>query len=612
MRKIIHSDFELDLSDKKVTTVEQNTWFFDAPVLKYTYPFDFFLSDELDALFGFPSFHNTQPNTLFDIWHSYHDQLEQGVFEINEINDRTVSAELSLGIDNLPSWDKKLSELPLENLILEEEVTIYEHAEEVITETYPAVNYNFPQIHIDKIDTEDDVWFAFEGLINNRKDGAFLVNEVDTEEDITYNRNIMQPLPYLLHVLQVGAADAQKTLSGDILEDERLKKTLLYADVAYYTTIAQEVQNVFVMSEDRIETGILTGTLTSPESFNKYFVQLDIEQPGKYRLIGKVDVYFFRNFQSNLVLKYRNTVLRTFSQNGFIALIGKVTLNIDVIIETLSDLDPHFITLESTQRISTEKVIFELALNPIRLHDESGEAIPSIINLNQVDLKRAVPDITFGDLVKTISNWFNYDYDVDGDLFVMNKIQDEMNRAVPISMEQYEIKTPLRSFQRGISFLLKFQDIDSEDYQFQPVFHSDQGVTNSSFVTNDKTNTIEINAIPLPFLVRNGVQTAHAFDSGNAKVMAVLYDGLTDGKNISQDPSELLLPAVHSSDWFDWFEFRIKAVPYRWRFNAFYEDIKNLTKKSKIYAYGRFHFIKTIQKTEISPDLLEVEIEAES
>jgi hypothetical protein len=64
----------------------------------------------------------------------------------------------------------------------------------LITKKWPEVNYNFPQIHIDKYDATD-VWNGFEGIINNRVDGVFLTNTVDTVEDVTYNRNVMQPLP---------------------------------------------------------------------------------------------------------------------------------------------------------------------------------------------------------------------------------------------------------------------------------------------------------------------------------------------------------------------------------------------------------------------------------
>jgi hypothetical protein len=613
MRKIIASNFELDLSDKQLTTNEQNSWFTDAPVLKYTFPFEFFLTDEIDAALGFISSHNTSPQTLFDVWHSYHDEMEQAVLEINEVNDRTIQAELSIGYENLPSWDSKLSELPLENFQLPEGVSIYEHAESILNDNFPEVNYNFPKIHIDKIDVEDDVWFAFGGLINNRIDGAFLENTVDLEEEITYNRNIMQPLPSLIHVLKAGAEAAGLELDGEILTDSLLTKALIYADVEYYTTITQESQSIFQMSEDFVETGVFQRPLAGPENYNKYFVNFPIENPGKYRLVGKVTIFHFRNYSSEVVIKYRNTVLKSYviNANNIFGL-NRFNLNVDVVIETLVDLDPNFITVESTQRKTTNQIIFELDLNPIRLHDASGEAIPSIINLNQINLSKAVPEMSYGELVKTICAWFNYDYDVVDGKLVMNLIQNEMDSIPVISMERFEVKKPLRKFQTGISFLLKFNDIDSKDYKYEPVFQNINGVFSSENLKDDKTIPIEINALPLPLVTRNNVQTAHAFEASNTKLFLVFYDGLTDGQNVTLDNAPALLPAVHESNYKKWFEFRIHATNYKWRFLAFYEDILDLKIKTKIYAYGRNHFVKTLQKTELKPDLLEVEIECES
>jgi hypothetical protein len=96
------------------------------------------------------------------------------------------------GYEQLPSFDKKLSELSLDKFDLPSGTTIYQHAESLITK-WPEVNYNF--LHIDKYDATDVLWNGFEGIINNRVDGVFLTNTVDTVEDVTYNRNVMQPLP---------------------------------------------------------------------------------------------------------------------------------------------------------------------------------------------------------------------------------------------------------------------------------------------------------------------------------------------------------------------------------------------------------------------------------
>ena len=49
MLRVIHPLFKIDLQDKGITLIEENSWFIDKFFAKYTYPFDFEITDELDA-----------------------------------------------------------------------------------------------------------------------------------------------------------------------------------------------------------------------------------------------------------------------------------------------------------------------------------------------------------------------------------------------------------------------------------------------------------------------------------------------------------------------------------------------------------------------------------
>jgi hypothetical protein len=234
------------------------------------------------------------------------------------------------------------------------------------------------------------------------------------------------------------------------------------------------------------------------------------------------------------------------------------------------------------------------------------------MNENKINLTKAVPDITFGDFVKVIKNWFNYDLRVEGNLAIMDKIEGEINYSNAIDLSFTEVKKPLRKFQQGMSFLLKFQDIDNKDFSFLSVFHNRDGYVSANYTTDEKTNTIEIMALPLPKLNRVGVNTAFALENNNSKVYLVPYTGLINGNNYSQPNDDYLLPIVHSNYWQKWFNFRINAQLFQWPFLAWNEKILDLKVKSKIFAYNNFHIIKTLNKTEIKPDLFEIEIETES
>lgn len=620
MRKFIHSNFEIDLSKLKISDNFENPWFSDRFFVKFTFPFDMDLSEENDINFGFISHYNANSHILiYEGKYVHRDIMEDAVLEIEEVSSK-ITLTLRYGQDEFPNFSKKLSELPLDKF---EVSNIYNHAAGIISQTWPAVNYNFPQIHIDKIDNSDDPWMWFEKIINNYKDGAFLINEVI--DDVTYNRNIMQPTPYALHILKKGFEDAGKTLYGDVLTDERIKKLCIYADADYWTTLTQESYSVIKLSSDRTEasTAVATGTFPSSASwmspivnptydYYKYFAQVDIAQPGKYRIIGKIKMRLFKwDIQAWYEIKYRNQVIGSGHFN-----IGNHQLiyerDIDIVFETLSDLNPNFITIESYQGQTVNETIIEVNINPIRLHNMAGDAIPTIINQNQIDLTRAVPDITFGDFVNALKNWFNLDLDLRGAEIHMNYIQNEVNRETYFDLSNYEIQFPLRKFTRGTSYLLKFQDVESKDYKWLPVYQSYNQIMTTNFKKDDKTNEIEINALPLQLTLRNGVQTAHAFDADKSKIYAVVYDGLTGVLNLAKDPHEILIPQVHARHWRDWITYRINSQGFQWQFIAYYEDIIGLKHKGKVFAYSNRHVVKSINRTEIAEDLFEIDITTEA
>jgi len=265
--------------------------------------------------------------------------------------------------------------------------TIYEHAETVITQTWPAVNYNFPQIHVDKYDPEDDLWIGFEKIINNRVSGAFLINEVIGDE--TFNRNVMQPLPYLLHILQRGMIDGGYTLAGKILTDTRLQKACLFGDVDYYRGLIQEDIIISQVSEDATSTNY-----NNPQQIKarNFYANVILTNPGKYNISGTIKGMIFSKFYSYFTIKYRETVL-IMHQSGPIKtpfVSRSKDFNIDIIFETTVDLNPNDITVEAYIAYSEEQQIINLTISAIRLNDMMGTSIPSVNNENKIDLTKAL------------------------------------------------------------------------------------------------------------------------------------------------------------------------------------------------------------------------------
>lgn len=610
MRKLIHSKFELDLSPFKISDTEENNWFSDGFFTKYSFPFEIDLVDDLDIAVGFISEYNSENvETYFDLLYVHNNKIEQAILEIESYQQR-LSCTLRFGFEQLPSFDKLLSELSLDKFTLPPGTTIYEHAETVITQTFPAVNYNFPQIHVDKYDPTDELWVGFEGIINNRVSGNFLINEVIVDE--TFNRNVMQPLPYLIHILQRGMIDGGYILAGKILTDPRLQKACVFGDVDYYTAATvQEDVYISQVSEDAAE---INYSNSKGAKAARYYSNTVLATPGKYNISGTVKALRWANFSTYFRIKYRNTVLwdQRSSSTGVFQGSEFRDYQIDINFETIVDANVNDITIEAYQYFTEEQQIMNLTISAIRLNDALGAGIPTVTNENKIDLTKAVPNMTFLEFIKVVKNWFNYDLTTSGNYAIMNPIEDEMNYSEAMDLSNKEVKFPFRKFSQGTSFLLKFQDIENKNFKYLPVFQDNQGYVNSNYVTDDKTTPIEINGLPLPILTRTTAQSAYAFENNDSKVYIVKYDGLFNGNNLAQPNDDYLIPAIHLQYWLKWFTFRIFAQGFRLNFKAWQEEITNLKAKTKIYMYKRFHIIKSINKTEEKPELFTIEIETET
>lgn len=615
MRKLIHSSFELDLSHFKISDTEENSWFSDSFFTKYSFPFEIDLEKDIDIALGFISVYNsTALNTYLDVKYIHGNTIEDAIFEVESYQNK-LSCTLRFGFEQLPSFDKKLSELSLEKFDLPIGTTIYQHAETTLTKMWPEINYKFMQVHTDKYDPEDDYFNGFLKVINLRSDLiGFWQNTATSLLDnfLILNSNIMQPLPYWLHILERGMIDAGYTLSGQILEDDLLKKALLFASVDYFNR--STVQDVFLIknAEDAIfnDGNVMKFSALTPSLIPGQYIMSFL--PGKYNISGTITSEKTTRINSYFEVKYNNTILayREAPQskpNQQAGILEDFKINVDF--EVASEYSERVISVFNLIKTTTKSPIINLTITCLSINESIVSGQVPLYNHPQVNLARAVPDITFGEFVKVVKNWFNYDLVIQDKLAVMNRIEDQINNDNSVDLSDKEVKYPFRKFSQGNSFLLKFQDINSDDYSYEHVFQNQKEVLRKGYTTDEKTTSIEINALPLPIVTREGIRTAHAFENDSSKVFLVVDTDGSNGTNIPADPYKYLIPQVHLTHWKKWFSTRIIAQVFRWNFIDFGENISNITTKSKIFAYDRFHIIKSMNKSEVKPELFDVEIE---
>lgn len=602
MHKIVHDTFELDLTNYGLSFVEENYWFTDQFFTKYSFPFPIYLTAELMKTFGyFLDDNNEFVQTNFDVVYYFGNQKESAVFQIESQVGVRLEANLRYGFDELPNFNKKLSELPLEEAIITD---LYAHAKTIIPQTWPAVNYNYPQIHTDKYDETEVTWSTFNKKINNYVNTNFLVNTY-TETNFA-NKNIIQPLPHLLHILTQGFLDAGYTLKGDLLNLPLAKKILIYTDLDYFDIQGNVQDFVMLRSEFVSEAGDVATYLDESISLNP---ESTYKITGIGKCFSKFNGIYIGPYQYSYAffqIWYNGSIIFT---GGNITELVK-TIEIDVQFTTDADVDPVNQILKFSAGgynafIQPEEMIFDLKIQRI-IADSPDEVHVK----NELNLKNVVPDITFGNFLTEWKNLFNLDITTIGKDIYLNFIESEINYQNATNLSDFEVLKPKKRFQSDVSFLLKFDNVEDLTESYKPVFHSKIEITNNEEAVNVNTVEIAINVIPLSQKSVNLIESAVAQTGGNKQIYAVIYDGLNGALNTTDDVTELLLPSLHNVFYQRWFSFRLSSINYRWMFKMYLEQLATINKK--VFAYGRYHVVKSIEKTQISKDLFEVEIETET
>ena len=624
MQKFIHDEFQLDLSNYQINRVEENQWFSDQFFTKYTFPFELKLTDEINSFFGLISDYNIEdPRTVYKGILFIDNVHEEAVLEVLELQGKIATVEISYGFDSFPNWEKKLSELPLEKTTLAE--SLFDHAEDVIDKTWPEVNYNFVQVHKDSFDPEDERWSGFEKIINNYKDGAFLVNEFDAIDNVIYNRNIMIPMPYLMHVLKQGFLDAGYGLKGDIVTDPEINKMLFFRETEEYVNARIEGEE-FVQATDSYESTVRTrysyGFLNTEHhtaTIGVYNHEYTFPEKGRYKIAGNI---YLRRQRSDAwgTISYKGSKIWDKYEDPF-GLRSKdyseKVKNVDLTID-VTDLSEKLIirsrqipySVVNDAQVSDGPLI-DLTITPLAIYDVSGDLIPPIITTNRLDLTKCVPDINFGEAVTMVKNWKNMDLKIVGGDVYMYYIEPQLDVQEAIDLRQYNSEEPRRKFKQGDSFVLQFKELDNENFKPAALFVDINGEQLDGFTVGEKTSEITINAIPLPNVFRNGVTTSLAVDKGDGNMCIVLYSG-SASLNVAEDNATIMIPAVHEAHWKKWLDFRIKSQSFESVFRAFKHEVIGLTSSSKVVMYNNYHLIKSMNKTNVpGEDIFEVELELE-
>lgn len=593
-RKIICNNWEVNLSYTLLSKVLNNSYFSDHFFGTITYPFDIY-ADEKNSQFIYHynkyNFQKIYKNLILQ----EDGKLDECKLMILESEGKKLSAQLVIGFDDFPNFDKKLSELSLHQFNLSS--SIYEHAESIVGKTYPEVDYNFPVIHTDLIDKESYLFQFFRGSYNLYSGQNFIRNMVDGE-NIVKNYNVMWPAIYLLYILKTGYKDAGYELKGDILEDDLIKKLLLFkGDTFSSLNYPENVDWIITRTSSEVSPGNVSSAFKEeqPLPFN-----------GRFRVKGTAYLkaygfYLLRNKNNPSEIYWQGKKTDSNANNT------EVT-NVDFILNTTKDFVLEFYL--SNGRYSDENIM-NLQIFPLNIYDETGVEIIPTLDPSMINLKKCVPDITFGELIRALKNTFNIDLDRDNKIIYMNRIEKNVKDiSNVVDFSSFETPVPSIKFNDTLSFLFKFQ-FDNDEFKWPVLYVDESGIKNENFLQEENTNEIISSIIPLPLITRNGFYSAKMI-SDSEDIQIVIYEGLQANGNESLSNEPLLWNSLYENYWKEWIEFRLNSSNFIWKINISKSVMKNITAKSKIFAYNRIHIIKKITRNDLSSTAEEVELDTYS
>lgn len=576
------NEFEKDLSNYQVSFQEKNSWF--GPLFSIiSFPIDI----ELEGYFEiYKSDLNSDYPSIFTGVLNRNGKLSSAKLKITELGDHFARVVIESGLEQFPSWDTKLADLPLQQLTVAD---IRTHASEVITKTYPEVNYNFPMIHCDSYDANNPVWEHFEKVYNKRVDGAFVTNSLDVPNNEVYNKNIMRAFPYAMHILEVGVSAGNCVLHGQVKTDQDYNEAVVIPAKHFEVKDRPESINWII--------GI--GDVTFIDGSIRYGVfegEQEILHYGKFRIKGSLlQTPLFKEdavLYLNDVEIWRSKIWRGAS----IDLVFTTRLNESNILRLVYIGDTHYDDIE-------------LEITPLELWDEEGNEIKYLADSNVIDLRYLVPDVTFGQFVTYLMAQKNYSFDLkNGNEIHMDIKEQNVLPNNAIDLRAFEIRDKKRTLSTVDSFEIKYKDTGNDKYPAEKIFYNIDGAKTSDYQTNDLTQEIEIPGVVLPIETSTEITTARLISNDETAICLALYNGLQNGLNITKNVDHFRLQQIVQSYYTRWFNFQLKAIAYTFSFRNYTNDLQQFEIHDKLFTYDQYHFVTERSVTRVGADIDEYEV----
>lgn len=608
--KIIHPQFEFDLPHGFTRNIINNL-FQETPTYNYTYPFTLEVDDEKDERFKYiTELNNKNIVSLYDVILEGYGRQYKAVLHIDTIIGKRIEVRVVYGMETFPNEFKMLSDLPLYKQEIDKNVeSIYSIAESIKSKTWPEVPYNFPAVHVteDVVNTGSEEWEFFKGTINLRDSNGFVQNDFDDVEYLHLNYNIMQPVPFAMHILQKGFEDAGYELTGDILEDNVLKKTMAFNFSEFYSSISDEERQEYEIKQDEY---------TGPGYYSEPFVNKDLTiylpTPGRYKISGNLYLLYHPSTQvSTASFNYKGRVVESYSyaQTNVFYKYFNIDFNLEVR-PGESNVPVDFKSFISPLPVSNhDGTILDITVSKLVSYDSEGNNIPTLQEASVIDLRECVPKVTFFEYFEAIRKIRGYAPGVaDGNKFIVNKMRlGNRNQAIDLSHYEY---MPERNTNKNKGFLFTYKDqvkeYDEDIYE-TVLATTDDRIINPYRVDDEITHFV-FEAYPLKSHTRNLIDAVLCFQDEETDICLIGYNHLIqESYEIETYFMQSLIELYN-----EFIRVSLENISFIEEIKVYSEDVSNITESSTIYMYGMYHLLDHCQITTVNDKVSTVVLEMKS
>lgn len=605
----------LDLSNQKISIQENNYKVSDKMFTKYMFPFEIYQEEEFKEAFGdFESYETFGVDNIISGPLLFENSLTDAKLNIESIEGKYLTGQIDFGFEDLPNWDKKLSELNWEKFAVPD---IHIYARETCSKTYPQTNFNFPRMNTSKYSPTEKMWDAFNGYYNDLDSSynEMRRNYVDSSGNI-FNQNIIHPCIHFIYLLKKCFQDAGFALKGEVLTDPMFQNAWVFSGTEYFNKISQFLtgfsmsMNDYYKQENVIHYNEWINGLFFTRFYPRYFYSEDVplDFSDKVFINGKfrVKVRDRTNLKCKIQINGNDIWSHDLYYNSFQEVILPFSIELNVNHATL-----RFLVEGGISNFNENYNVLEYDLKSssiVSTGTPSSDEDAVVENPNEINLARAVPDMKVGDFVNIVRNWFNYGFEPHEKTIYMNKLGAEPNNVK--NFEHAEVEIPKRNLLQKRTFLLKHTDLDG-DAKMNSMFYEKAGATINKNALED-TSEIEINGYPMPIekVKANSQPTATIKRDDSSCLALVFYDGITGGQNNAVSKPQATFPDLFYSNWEKWLRQRVNGTEFTWKFQIKADDL-NVKIKDYISCYKNIHIISSWTK-DYSEDTYTIDITTET